>query len=220
MAHPNLDHLQREVANALLDIGAVGFSPQQPITFKSGMRSPIYVDNRRVPFHPKAWRIIMNGFRAWIREDALNFDAIAGIEAAGIPHSAALGYATERPSLFVRKQPKGHGKGQQVEGGDVDGLRVLLVEDLVSTGSSSLAGVEALRSAGALVTDCIAIVSYGFAEAQAAFEAANVRLHVLAPFSVITEQAVARGMFDAHTLAILQDWHQDPYGWAGRQGFV
>ncbi len=212
-----MEELQRHVADALLNIGAVGFSVKQPVTFKSGIVSPVYVDNRRLPFHPSAWEIVIDTFRSWIREHKLTFDAIAGIEAAGIPHSAALGFAMERPSLFVRKQPKAHGKGQQVEGGDVDGLHVLLVEDLVTTGGSSLAGVQALREAGATVTDCLTIVSYEFDEALQAFAAANVNLHIIAPFTLIAEQAHARDLFDAQTLRVLQDWRRDPYGWAGRQ---
>src|SRR5262245_17879726 len=105
-----------QIAQALLDIQAVGFTPEQPITFKSGIRSPVYVDNRRLPFHPAAWRLVIEGFAALIQALDLQFDAIAGIEAAGIPHSAALGYALEHPSLFVRKAPKEHGKGKRIEG--------------------------------------------------------------------------------------------------------
>lgn len=210
----DLQYYQQDIADALLDIGAVGFTPDAPVTFKSGIVSPVYVDNRRLPFHPKEWQIVIDGFRMWIREHNIAFDVIAGIEAGGIPHSAALGYAMDKPSLFVRKQTKEHGKQQRVEGGDVDGKRVLLVEDLITTGGSSLSGVEALREAGAVVTDCIAIVSYEFAEAARAFDAVNMRLHVLAPFRVIAGRAHARGDFDDDTLATLHEWHNNPHGWS------
>ena len=207
------ENIQNTVADALLDIEAVGFSPEAPVTFKSGIVSPVYVDNRRLPFHPAAWAVVMDGMRSWLREYEIEYDAIAGIEAAGIPHSAALGYRMARPSLFVRKQAKAHGTGKRVEGGDVDGLRVLLVEDLVTTGGSSLDGVKALRAEGAIVTDCIAIVSYEFDAALEAFDAADVQLHILAPFGVLATRAQGRGMFDEATLATIQGWRADPWNW-------
>lgn len=212
------DSIQNTVADALLDIKAVGFIPDTPVTFKSGIVSPVYVDNRKLPFHPALWSVVLDGMRSWLREYNVAYDAIAGIEAGGIPHSAALGYRMGRPSLFVRKQTKEHGLAKRVEGGDVNGLRVLLVEDLISTGGSSLEGVAALRAAGATVTDCVAIVSYEFAEAQQAFAAAGVQLHVLAPFRVLAARAHERGYFDAATLAVIAAWREDPWGWAGKRG--
>jgi orotate phosphoribosyltransferase len=206
-------------AHALLEIGAVGFTPQHPITFKSGMLSPVYVDNRRLPFHPAAWRVVLEGFAALIAARGITYDAIAGMEAAGIPHSAALGYALQQPSLFVRKQRKEHGKGRMVEGGDIHGKRVLLVEDLVTTGGSSLGGVTALREEGATVTDCLAIVSYGFKESRESFERAEVTLHVLVPFEDLLRVALLRGDFDEATRQVIDDWHTDPYGWGVRHGF-
>jgi orotate phosphoribosyltransferase len=206
--------LGAEVARALLDCEAVVFTPRAPITFKSGIVSPVYVDNRRLPFWPAQWRVVIEGFRRAIAEDALAFDVIAGIEAAGIPHSAALAYALEMPSVFVRKQTKEHGTRSRIEGGDVTGRRVLLVEDLVTTGGSSLAGVEALREAGATVEHCLCITTYSFPEAGRAFDRAGVRLHPLAPFSAIVLEASRRGLFGAEELTILEAWMRDPHGWA------
>ncbi|MEB2286862.1 MAG: orotate phosphoribosyltransferase [Anaerolineae bacterium] len=207
--------LGAEVARALLDCQAVVFTPRAPITFKSGIVSPVYVDNRRLPFWPAQWRVVIEGFRRAIVEDALVFDTIAGIEAAGIPHSAALAYTLEMPSVFVRKQAKEHGTRSRIEGGEVSGRRVLLIEDLVTTGSSSLAGVEALREAGAIVGHCLCITTYGFPEAGRAFEQAGVRLHPLAPFGTIVLEASRRGLFGAGERAILEAWLRDPHGWAG-----
>ena len=205
------------VARALLDIGAVGFTPEHPITFKSGILSPVYVDNRRQPYWPDAWASVIDGFQALIAEQAIPFDVLAGIETAGIPHSAALSYAMRRPSVFVRKQPKEHGTRNRVEGGVVAGKRVLLVEDLVTTGGSSLSGVEALRAEGAVVTDLLSIVSYGFQEANDAFEGAGVRLHTLTSFPVIVAQALATGRFDASVTRVVDDWLADPAGWVTRR---
>jgi orotate phosphoribosyltransferase len=207
--------IESEVARTLLEIGAVGFNPQQPITFKSGIKSPIYVDNRRLPFHPAHWRIVIDGFRTLIEREHIQLDVVAGIEAAGIPHSSALAYSSGLPSVFVRKQPKEHGTRSRIEGGDVANLRVLLVEDLVTTGGSSLSGVAALREAGADVEDCFAIISYGFTEARMAFAEADVRLHTLTSFDEILKAAG-----EAIDQVTIRDWLRDPYGWAGRQGLA
>jgi orotate phosphoribosyltransferase len=210
---------QIKVAQALLATGAVGFTPRQPVTFKSGIRSPMYIDNRRLPFWPQQWRVIIKAFQGVIEEQQLHFDVIAGIETGGIPHSSALGYVLEIPSVFVRKQTKEHGTKSLVEGGDVAGRRVLLIEDLVTTGGSSLAGVDSLRRVGALVDECLSITSYSFPEAQSAFEKANVRLFPLTSFSVILQEALKQGRFTQNELQTIQDWSLDPHGWADRHGF-
>jgi orotate phosphoribosyltransferase len=159
------------------------------------------------------WGAVIDAFRQTIEQQKLAFDVIAGIETAGIPHSAALAYALGAPSVFVRKQAKDHGLRSRVEGGDVAGRRVLLVEDLVTTGGSSLAGVEALRDAGAIVEHCLCITSYGFPEATRAFEMARVSLYPLTPFSAIVVEAAQRGLFGADELSILEAWLRDPHGW-------
>ena len=138
---------KRSIASALLDIGAVGFTPETPITFKSGIRSPVYVDNRRLTFHPQAWRVVIEGFVSTIDARALEFAALAGVALGGVAHCAAIAWQVGKPAVFVRKETKAHGTGKRIEGGDIDGLRVLLVEDLVTTGGSSLSGVAALREA-------------------------------------------------------------------------
>jgi orotate phosphoribosyltransferase len=209
---------QRAVARALLEIGAVGFSLDQPRTFKSGIISPVYVDNRTIPFHPIHWRTVIDGFRAVIETENLQADIIAGIAVGGVPHSAALAYTHGIPHVFVRSEAKGHGLRNRVEGGDVTGKPVLLVEDLVTTGGSSLSGVEALRESGATVTDCLAIVSYGFSDAVASFSEANMRLTTLTTFDVILDEASGTGRFTAEERTIVEDWFSDPHGWAERHG--
>lgn len=205
--------LEQDIARALLEIEAVQFRPDDPVTFKSGMISPVYVDNRRLIFHPHAWSLVIEGFRAHIAAQGLAFDVIAGIEAAGIPHSSVLAYTLGAPSVFVRKQAKEHGLKSAVEGGDVTGQRVLLVEDMVTTGGSSLKGVESLRAAGATVTDCLAITSYGFAMSRQAFEVMGVRLHALVSFPVIVDEALAQGRFDADVHRIISAWLDNPHQW-------
>ena len=210
--------MQSQVAKALLEIGAVGFTPDAPITFKSGILSPVYVDNRRLIFWPPQWKVIIEGFRQLITEQNIDADVIAGIAAGGVPHSSALAYIMDKPSVFVRKEEKGHGMKNRVEGGDVNGRRVLLVEDLVTTGGSSLSGVQALRDQGAIIQDCIAIISYGFQEAEQAFAEASVRLHRLTTFPVVLDVALTDGRFGSAEKTIIEDWLDDPHGWAERQG--
>mgnify|MGYP000166843297 CR=1 FL=1 len=204
---------QQAIARALLEIQAVVFTPQEPITFKSGILSPVYVDNRRLPFWPAQWRQIIDGFQQTISQQTIAFDVIAGIAAAGVPHSAALAYAMQEPSVFVRKAAKEHGTRSLIEGGDVTGKRVLLVEDLVTTGGSSLAGVRELRSSGAIVTDCLCITTYGFQEAWDAFAGEGVTLHPLTPFQAIVDQALALGQFGPAERDHILAWMADPHGW-------
>jgi orotate phosphoribosyltransferase len=209
----SLNSVQEQVARALLDIKAVIFTPREPVTFKSGILSPVYVDNRRLPFWPAQWQIVIEGMQRLIAAHDIPFDVIAGIAAGGIPHSAALAYTLKKPSVFVRKEAKAHGTRGQIEGGDVTNRQVLLVEDMVTTGGSSLAGVGALRAAGATVKNCLCITSYGFAEATEAFESAGVRLYPLAPFSTVVIEASKMGLFDEDALALIEAWMRDPHHW-------
>ncbi|MFC1960452.1 orotate phosphoribosyltransferase [Chloroflexota bacterium] len=203
----------RAVARALLEIEAVVFTPESPLTFKSGILSPVYVDNRRLPFWPEQWRVVIESLQQYIAATNPAYDVIAGIAAGGVPHSSALAYQLGVPSVFVRKEAKGHGTGSRIEGGDVTGKRVLLIEDLVTTGGSSLAGVAALREAGAVVTDCLCIVTYGFAEAWTAFQQAGITLHPLTPFLTLVEQALELGHFGPAERDLIEAWMNDPHNW-------
>jgi orotate phosphoribosyltransferase len=215
-----VDGWNQRVAQALLDINAVGFTPDFPIRFKSGILSPVYVDNRRLPFHPSAWHTVIMGFQAMLEAENLAHDVIAGVAVGGIPHSSALAYQMNKPSVFVRKETKGHGTQKLVEGGDVSGARVLLVEDLVTTGSSSLEAVAALRSEGANVQDVLAVVSYGFEESKQAFSSSGVSLYPLTTFQSILQVAEVGKILSKAQVAIVTDWLDDPYGWGARHEHV
>ena len=201
------------VARALLDAGTVGITPDEPVTFKSGLRSPVYVDNRKLIFQPRPWRTIIDGFAAALPRGK---PVIAGVEAAGIPHSSALAFTSGMPSVFVRKAAKEHGLGRRIEGGDVSGRRTILVEDMVTTGSSSLSAVEALREAGAEIADCFAIITYGFVEALDAFEAAGVTLTTLTTFETVVAEALAANTIDERQASLVRSWLADPHAWDGR----
>lgn len=156
---------------------------------------------------------MIDGFKTLLEQKGLRPDVIAGVAVGGVPHSAALAYDLRLPSVFVRQESKEHGKSKRVEGGDVYKKRVLLVEDMVTTGGSSLDAVWALRAAGAVVDDVCAIISYGFAEARAAFEAAQVRLHTLTTFDAILLSADIMGKLSEDEAAVVRSWMHDPRGW-------
>ncbi len=201
------------VARALLDAGTVTLRPDDPVTFKSGLRSPVYVDNRRLIFQPGPWRTVVEAFAAELPDEDV---VIAGVESAGIPHSSALAFSAGRPSVFVRKAAKEHGLARRIEGGDVGGHRAILVEDMVTTGGSSLSAVEALRAAGADVRDCFAIITYGFVEALDAFAEAKVRLTTLTTFGTVVAEALARGTIDEREATLVRSWLTDPHAWDDR----
>jgi orotate phosphoribosyltransferase len=210
------DARAREVARALIDASALTYQPQTPVTFRSGLRSPMYVDGRRLIFHPGAWRVVVEALRSTLEQGAVEADVLAGVETAGIPHSSALAFAARLPSVFVRKEAKGHGLGRRVEGGDVTDLRVALVEDLVTTGGSSLDAVGALRDAGAIVTDCLAITTYGFDGVAEAFDGAGVRLTVLTTVATIMDEATASGALDRAAADDIGAWLADPAAWSAQ----
>ena len=170
---------KKKIALLLLQVGAVALSPSKPFTWASGISSPIYCDNRLLLSDPKAREEVIRAFLSLIKKEKIYFDAIAGIATAGIPHASILADRLKKPLLYVRAVAKQHGKGNQIEGKLKKGSRVLVIEDLVSTGGSSLAAVKALKAAGARVTHCLAIFSYGFPESQKAFQVERCSLKTL-----------------------------------------
>lgn len=208
-----MSDVERLVAKALIEIGGVGFVPDDPITFKSGILSPMYMDNRKFPSYPEQWKVVLDGFIAKMKEQEIEFGMLAGIETAGIPHSAALGALLMKPSVFIRKAAKDHGTKKMVEGGEVKGKKVLLIEDLVTTGGSSLHGVVELRKAGAEVSDCLVIVGYDLMEAKESFEEQRVRLHQLTNVGVILQVAEEMGKISAKNKEIVSKWLENPWEW-------
>ena len=211
--------MEKEIAQALIKIKAVGFTIDNPITFKSGIKSPVYVDNRKLPFHPKEWKVVLNGFKEIIEKNKIDFDIIAGVESGGIPHSAALGLLLNKPSIFVRKKAKEHGTKSMIEGGSVSGKKVLLIEDLVSTGESSLAGIESIRNEGGIVDSCLVIVSYDFNEAKEAFKKAKVKLYPTTSFPIIFGEAISSGEIGEMDGVKVKKWYGNPHNWAKKYGF-
>jgi orotate phosphoribosyltransferase len=203
------------LASKLLEIGAVVLRPSNPFTWASGLRSPIYCDNRMTLGHPGLRASICAGFVEMAA--TYGFSRIAGTATAGIPHAAWLADALGLPMCYVRSGAKKHGRGNQIEGPLDAGDSVLLIEDLVSTGMSSLAAVHALEDAGATVPAVLAIFSYGIPISRAAFRDAEMPLHTLTTFQHLLEAAESRGDLEESEIDSLRAWHRDPQAWSDAQ---
>ncbi len=208
--------LARRVAECLLDVQAVRFAPDKPFTLASGLLAPVYCDNRLLLSSPAARRAVCDGFvRVW-RMCGLTADIVTGAATAGIPHAAWLADRLDLPMAYARAQSKKHGRGQRIEGGSVAGRSTVVVEDLVSTGGSSCAVVEALREAGADVQAALAIFSQGFASARIAFEKAQTPLYALTGLDALLEAARERDALSDTAIRTILDWRADPEGWSIR----
>lgn len=200
----------RAVAGALLDVNAFVFSPESPYTWASGIRSPIYCDNRLILGSPGARRTIIDGFTDLFRTLDPPPEAVVGTATAGIPHAAWLADRLGLPMGYVRSAAKAHGRGRMLEGLRPAGQSALVVEDLVSTGGSSIAAVDALRAEGMQVTTVAAIFSYGLPESEVRFADHTCRLLALTTLDELLEEAVARGLLTETTVRTLLDWRSNP----------
>ena len=213
---PSTVDTRTAVARDLLRLGAVLLRPGSPFTWASGLRSPIYCDNRLTLSDPAARRRLTDAFAALLDREDLVPDVVAGTATAGIPHATLLADRLEKPLVYVRSQAKGHGRGNMIEGRLKEGARVVLVEDLVSTGGSSLAAAEALRDAGADVLAVVAIFSYGLDAAAEAFAEAGVPLFTLSDYGALLDVAHTEGSLDDEAFAALRAWRDDPQAWSER----
>lgn len=202
----------RDLAACLLEVGAVRLQPADPFTWASGLKSPIYCDNRQLLGFPEVRDQIVAALMA--QSQALRPTLIAGAATAGVPWAAMVADRLKLPMAYVRPTPKNHGMGRQVEGPLAKGHRVVLIEDLISTGMSSLRCAEALRAEGAEVPAVLALFSYGLPQADAAFAAASVELAVLSSFEVLSAEAEARGILDTAGSAALKAWRSDTVAWS------
>lgn len=207
--------LAGKIARLLLKLEAVTLRPSRPYLWTSGIRSPIYCDNRLLLSYPKERDEVIASFLSLIRKEKISFDALAGIATAGIPYAAILADRLKKPMLYVRANPKVHGKANQVEGRFEKGARVLVIEDLVSTGQSSLAAVQALKDAGVEVTNCLAIFSYGFPFALNAFQRMRCRLHTLTGLDPLLDEAIALKTITVEEKSLVLRFVKNPKGWLG-----
>jgi len=201
------------VASKLLQIQAIRLQPENPFTWASGWKSPIYCDNRLSLSFPEVRTFIKENLVKAIQENFPEVEAIAGVATAGIPQGALIADQMKLPFIYVRSKPKGHGMENMIEGKVTPGQKVVVVEDLVSTGGSSLKAVEDLKNAGFDILGMVAIFTYGFDIAKNNFEEAKVKLICLSDYSAMLPQALANDYIDDHTLASLVEWRKDPASW-------
>jgi orotate phosphoribosyltransferase len=215
-AEPDISDRARALANDLLTIGAVALRPEQPFMWSSGLRAPIYCDNRRTLAYPRIRTAICNDFAHLAGAHDLLPATIAGTATAGIPHAAWLADRLHQPMAYVRSEAKTHGRKNQIEGIVAEGDAVIVVEDLISTGGSALNAVAALRSAGAEVRAVLAIFSYELDTAAAAFEDAGIPLHTLTGYRTLLRVAREHDDLSDTALEALRAWRRDPEAWSNR----
>lgn len=206
--------LREQIAADLLEIGAVVLRPAEPFTWASGLRAPIYCDNRLTLAYPSARARITAGFQELVGRGSYRPDSVAGVATAGVPQAALVADRLGLPMAYVRATPKGHGKENRIEGLVEPGRRVVVIEDLISTGGSAVAAVEALREAGAEPVAVLAIFSYGFERAAERFAEAGVRAATLTNFATLLRVAERNGALDLDAIESLRRWQRDPEGWS------
>lgn len=202
-----------KVAGMLLEIEAIRLQPNNPFTWASGWKSPIYCDNRLSLSYPEVRKFIKNKLVEAVIKYFPGVEAIAGVATAGIPQGALIADQMDLPFLYVRSKAKGHGMENMIEGKVTPGQKVVVIEDLVSTGGSSLKAVADLKASGFEVLGMVAIFTYGFEIANQNFQEAGVQLVCLSNYSSMLPQALADDFIDDYTLASLVEWRKNPAEW-------
>ncbi|GIQ67927.1 orotate phosphoribosyltransferase [Xylanibacillus composti] len=204
-----LSALSSSIARSLLDIGAVHLRPNEPFTWTSGIQSPIYCDNRLTLSYPEVRSAVADGFCQVIRDHYPDAEVIAGTATAGIPHAAWVADKLGLPMIYIRDKAKGHGRQNQIEGLLKPGQKTIVIEDLISTGGSSIKAAEAAREAGANVLAVVAIFTYQFAKAERGFADAGIPLHTLSNYTVLCQEALASGKIQSEDLDMLSRWREE-----------
>ena len=208
-----MESVEKAVAKSLMDIKAVMLRPDQPFVWASGWHSPIYCDNRRLLSFPEIRENVCRWMADIISTKYPDVEVIAGVATGAIAHGYLVAHMLGKPFCYVRPKPKDHGTGSQVEGILNPGAKVVIVEDLISTGMSSLSANNALVGAGADVLGMVAIFSYGFNTARKAFEAANVELTTLSNYDALIDVASETGYIRAEDIDVLKEWRFSPSTW-------
>ena len=213
------------IARAALSARAIKLNPTDPFTWDSGYRMPIYNDNRMLLFSPKNRRLVTEAFLSVIDCQRIRCDVAAGVATGGIPFASWIAEALGKPQVYVRDTAKAHGLGKQIEGidthADIAEKHVVVVEDLVSTGGSSVRAVQALRDAGARAEHCLCVFSYGLSQARDTFAKLRPPCDVrpLLTYPILIETIREAGSTDSAQLRMLEDWVLDPFSWGERHGF-
>jgi len=200
--------MKREIAKHLLSIGAVELRPQEPFTWASGIKSPIYCDNRLTMSYPAVRKEIAKGLAELIQQYYGGCEVVAGTATAGIPHAAWVSDLLDLPMVYVRSKAKEHGQGNMIEGQIVPGQKVVVVEDLISKGGSVLQAAQALETAGFEVLGIVAIFTYDLPQSVEAITGAGFMFHTLTDFPSLVEEAISTGAIREEDMPMLADWHE------------
>ena len=209
----NKSEIEQKVAEFLLQIKAIKLQPNNPFTWASGWKSPIYCDNRITLSHPGIRTYIRQKLSALIQEEFGSASVVAGVATAGIPQGVLVAQELGLPFIYVRAKAKEHGRGNLIEGEFSPGQRVVVVEDLISTGKSSLQAVQALREAGCEIAGLVGIFNYGFDAADENFKNAKCRFLTLSNYNALIEFAAEHHFVSNDDIKILRKWREDPEGW-------
>lgn len=210
-----MENSSQKIADYLLQIKAIKLEPSNPFTWASGWKSPIYCDNRKTLSFSEVRSYIRDIFSAIISEKYPQAELIAGVATGAIAHGILVADKMDLPFIYVRSGAKGHGLGNQVEGYFEAGQKVVVIEDLISTGGSSLGAVQALRDAGCEVLGMVAIFTYGFEKSVNAFRAANCEITALSNYAILVERALDAGYISDSDVEALKEWRADPALWKG-----
>jgi orotate phosphoribosyltransferase len=205
--------IKHQFARKLMDIEAIKLQPNEPFTWASGWKSPIYTDNRKTLSFPALRSFVKLELCHAIQEHFPEAEAVAGVATGAIAQGALVADQLGLPYSYVRPKPKDHGMGNQIEGEIEKGAKVVVVEDLISTGGSSLKAVAALREYGVEVVGMVASFTYGFPVAEEAFAAAGVKLVTLSDYNAVLEQAAETGYIKQEEIEVLKEWRKDPSKW-------
>lgn len=204
---------EKIVAGKLLQINAIRLNIQDPFTWASGWRSPIYCDNRRILSFPYVRDFIKSEMSNLVFEKFPEAEAIAGVATAGIPHGALVADQLKLPFIYVRAKAKGHGLGNRIEGVLEPQQKVVVIEDLVSTGGSSLEACKAITEAGGAIMGLVSVFNYGFPVAAEAFEQAGILFYSLSNYSALMDVALDKGLVDENQMETLKAWREAPEQW-------
>ncbi|MCC4326694.1 orotate phosphoribosyltransferase [Limosilactobacillus reuteri] len=207
----------QRVAKALLDIHAVTLNPDQPFTWASRLKSPIYTDNRLTISYPEVRQAIFNGMVEQIKLHFSEANVIAGTATAGIPHAAWVAQNMELPMIYVRTKPKDHGQGKQIEGVLKEGQKVVVIDDLISTGGSVLNAVRAVNNAGGKVIGVVSVFTYDLPAAEQNFMANGLKYYSVTDYMTLIKVAKENNQISADHLKSLQEWRKDPLSWSKEQ---
>ena len=208
-----MEKTDRKLASALMDIGAVLLRPENPFVWASGWHSPVYCDNRRILSDPALRKLVASRLAEVAKTEFPDAQIVAGVATGAIAHGVLVADLLEKPFVYVRSKPKDHGTGSQIEGVLPKNSKVVVIEDLISTGMSSLAAVQALQDAGAEVLGMVAIFTYGFDVATEKFKDKNLKLVTLFNYNVLIDLALEREKIKTSELEKLNEWRKSPSTW-------